>query len=314
MRCGMDTEPAGFGDTEDELLGVDAREVGGSKNWKRGIALGAGVLLLAGCASVAYQSVVAQDANTQVTARTLLESRELSDVVVQQLVAVAGREDTDQEGLRDQVHSGFQDISQRISAELPATARQLDETQLSPEQKAAVLQSYHSMADPRVLRLGLDILQAASESGDVASLKERMLSVLTPRADEIRQLRDQIMPGQAGQAVALANVGNMDIVRNFDKWHVEVSVAAGKASKRKLMGLLPTAGMPMQAQVFMGLLGAVKPDFQVPDLSGLQEDMLSDCFACLSTSLSSMALVEAATCVSTYFAQAVNYLRSSFGG
>lgn len=306
MQRDTDMERLSFHDgTDDELL-VEAREVGRRNKWKRWGSSFLGAVALIGCVLVAHHALTGAEANGHVSARALLESRELANVVTEQMIAATGHQDVRKESMRDQVHTGFKDMSQHISERCPQTAMQLDQMTLSPEEQAAMFRTYRYMGDPRVQSLGLDILQAASEAQDHASLKQRLLAKVQPRADEIRQLRDQIMPLAKGQAHSV-DFDHLRITRDFDEWHMEMAVKG-----RKLAGL--SFPMAQQTQVFLDFISSMKPDFKMPDLaSGLQEGIISDFFKCLTTSMQAMELVEAASCASTYFSSAVSYLRTSFG-
>lgn len=148
------------------------------------LALGAAALL--GCVGLAAQGLAsggAQDAPPpqHISARMLFEDPEVKEVATAQVMragnGVLGPED--ESLVRKHVHEGFSRFADEVRTLDPATYRILEEVQLDPEQRRAVLRAMSLATDPRVQRLGLEVANAVRESGkteDNDALQKRILA------------------------------------------------------------------------------------------------------------------------------------------
>lgn len=134
-------------------------------------------------------------------AKALFENPEVHDVAAANLMRVGYnglilRRDFSM--VRAIVVASFGNISHQISKYAPAAADTLDKIPLTKIQKDAVVNSLRLMSDPRVQNIGFDVGLAIRDSPGVGrtNLKHRIEEKLRPRLEEIRKLREELMPGQ----------------------------------------------------------------------------------------------------------------------
>jgi len=155
--------------------------------------------ILAGVACV-YMVATMKDQPTQkrATVRSLLDGPEFTAVATDNVMKL-GSEGLS-EGDRDDVHRAvtkhLKDMTQKMEASNPAAFRKLSERTVTHEQRTAIMQVVASMNDPRVQEIGSQIHEATEEGRAEGreGVKRNLIAAVTPRLDEMRVLRDEIIP------------------------------------------------------------------------------------------------------------------------
>lgn len=184
---------------------------------------GAAALLVGGCATAAS---LAGPKSEHVSARELLESPEMTDAAASNLVRFDSHHEPAQ--IRAYVASGLKTITRKMSSESPEAFRQLEAMQFSPEQKAGVVRMVTHLSDDRVQDLGYEVYRTMHEdkSKGREELKKDLLKKFSPRATELRQLRDEIVPESLREASQQGGDAVLDLERthlfeNFENFAVK---------------------------------------------------------------------------------------------
>ncbi|CAK0800724.1 unnamed protein product, partial [Prorocentrum cordatum] len=146
-----------------------------------------------------------------------------------------------------------------VGAEEGEVAHRLDVLQLSAQQKDAVLASMRLASHPKVRALGLDVARAirgnstAVPSTETEDIRRRIVEHLRPRAAEIRELRDSLVPqdlediwgsgGEWDMTLEPENVAMMLMVEGeFAFMPYVLSSARGREQKAGTRGGRPSEG------------------------------------------------------------------------
>jgi hypothetical protein len=194
--------------------------------------------------------------------RSLLEGKELAEVATENLMAMGGadRGTLDRDQVREHVARGLQNISATIRQRFPEEHDQLSKLQLSGEQKDAALQVLRKYGDARMVGLSHDVTESVRTStlggASQEEAQRRLAERLRPRLAEIRQLSEEMFPGQQ---LSLS----MGQVPELHKWHAELQVDLRHADARRLATAGELDGVRAQAQTFFqsleGQLGDSMP-------------------------------------------------------
>jgi len=240
---------------------VEARQ---AKSWRLFAATGTlGVACLLGVLALAALHGMQPARRAEpLTVRSLLEGKELAEVATENLMAMGGadRGTLDRDQVREHVARGLQNISATIRQRFPEAHDQLSKLQLSGEQKDAALQVLSKYGDARVVGLSHDITEAVRTStlggASQEEAQRRLAERLRPRLAEIRQLSEEMLPGQQ---LSLS----MGQVPELHKWHAELQVDLSHAGARRLATAGELDGVRAQAQTFFqsleGQLGDSMP-------------------------------------------------------
>lgn len=222
-----------------------ARDLATARSGRRGRwpVILAGVLSLAALAALAPQSGERQMREPQAQPR-LLESDELLDTVLEHALRFhetsgetydASRENDLKRAARDRVH----DLLHEVESRSPEVGRLLSELRLTREQWDQSKWILNALHDKRVQHVGEVIREAATP--------EEASAWLGAREDELRKLRDELIP-QAVRGVAAIPAGQNHwgfATRNgalhaegpVARWHGAVTV--GSETTRRLKALPP---------------------------------------------------------------------------
>mmetsp|Transcript_55759 Transcript_55759/g.143686 ORF Transcript_55759/g.143686 Transcript_55759/m.143686 type:complete len:379 (+) Transcript_55759:62-1198(+) len=286
----------------------------------RAIAVGAalGVLTLyAGIQVLAAPRPAEPGLPTDVTARMLLESRELAEVATEQLMAAGSGALRPED--RPMVHAvasnGFGNISALLQRGAPEAARRLDTFYLTKEQKEAVLGVVRGMGDRRVQGVGRELTSSlkhflSTSATDRRSMKNYIVGNLQPQLGQMRQLRDEVIgaplrnlreASRAGRRFGIAlNPEELRVVSTYRddwKWEFDMSPPVLAESRRLSQGDAPehtkrmgvAGGIVEQAKVVIDQLKAMTGDagmdMEVPawvtTLDGNVKPFLSELFECV---------------------------------
>jgi hypothetical protein len=186
-----------------------------------------------------------QPTQKRATVRSLLDGPEFTAVATDNVMKM-GSEGLS-EGDRDDVHAAvthhLQHMTQQMEAFNPAAFRKLSERTVTHEQKTAILQVVASMNDPRLQEIGSQIHEA-TEDGRAEGregVKRNLIAAVKPRLDEMRVLRDEIIPAVLRKEEASEDVTfdpeKMQALKDFDTEEREGAVAHGE--RRQLTDVTP---------------------------------------------------------------------------
>lgn len=160
------------------------------------------------------------------TVRSLLEGSELTELATDNLMAI-GKDSIDhmkRDTLRGHVARSFQDISMSIQEADPEAHRRLGELELNEDDKTSVLHVLRHFGSSRMVSLTQDIVDAARqakhEGGNHEVLQRHLSEKLVPRVSEMRQLSEDLFPGNKVKV----GVQALPVMRDFSKWHPWVQV------------------------------------------------------------------------------------------
>merc|ERR1719203_2210057 len=89
-------------------------------------------------------------------------------------------------------------ISSRIWTQHPEAGEQLDKVLLEPEEQDGFIRMMQSVSDVRLQHLGRDVglamHRSLSASANSHEAKLQLLDALEPQLDQLRQLRDEVIP------------------------------------------------------------------------------------------------------------------------
>lgn len=224
---------------------------------------GAGLLALLGCAALAaLRPAGGAVAQPPLTVRALLESRELSDLAADNLIAMGGDAlvNVGREAVRTHASQALLNISAEIREQDPEAHRRLDTLEVSDEHKEAVLRVLRHYGDERMLRLSDDISDAVrqtiEENGDHEHLKRRLLEKLQPKLGELRELSEEMFPGSGPRM--MLDVDGLGVVGRFKEWEPATEAVGIPRSSpaRRLAGVSADGGVRAQAATFFEALEA----------------------------------------------------------
>eukprot|EP00928_Gymnodinium_smaydae_P054008 TRINITY_DN37860_c0_g1_i1.p1 TRINITY_DN37860_c0_g1~~TRINITY_DN37860_c0_g1_i1.p1 ORF type:complete len:532 (-),score=139.95 TRINITY_DN37860_c0_g1_i1:83-1570(-) len=134
--------------------------------------------------------------------------------------------ESDRPAVRAEFESGVNVLLDRLAETAPDAAARLDGIKLTEGQQRVVLTKLRNMADPRVQAVGAEV-QRAVKAGLAAGegkeeLKERIRTLLRPRAAELRALHNELWPKDL-QAIAghehgwdvLLSPRRLEVMRRF---------------------------------------------------------------------------------------------------
>jgi len=133
-------------------------------------------------------------------ARMLLGSAELHEVATENVIKVSRGllGSFDRPLVLSAVARGFGLVDEQLAKDAPMAAGELEMLHLTESQKDLVMHCMQLLSDPRVQRIGLNVAQAIrdSPSKDREDLRHHIEESLHPRAEEIRRLRDELVPAE----------------------------------------------------------------------------------------------------------------------
>lgn len=232
--------------------------------------------------SPAHESGGAPEAG-EVSARMLLQSRELAEVAARQIIDSShGLLDSVDEGMvHAAVAGGLRNISLILPQRSPEVSRQLDSFQITRDQKEALLGVVGHMSDRRVQNVGLELAEVVWEflsvSRDREGMKQHIMKRMRPRLAELRKLRDEVYPAVLRRASAAGKPFGVDldpdqlrVVRNLDRWHMELDVSRPTATRRLLGAVGPEekrigvfGGLREETRVVLDQLHSLMQAFRV---------------------------------------------------
>jgi len=302
------------GSSEEELVAGEARRAG----VRRAFIAAAGLLWLVGACILAAKAVSSASeqrlrAPHPVTARALLESPGLADLVTDNLMAVGGAEwaakgDEWRREVRATVAMRLLNISGTIQRLDPAAHRQLEELVLSPAQQAKVYKTLSHFSDKRVRELSSVVAhavqQTAREKDDVSGLKRRLLETLAPRATEIEGLARDLFPDRAAE-FNINFVGDDELTSEYHDWHLKVQLPAPEHVYRRLS---PdehrdiSMGTDIQAQSMFSQLSEEFGPAMPPSPARLLQEQIAEgqnpgFLSCMMQEMKSMDLPGCVSCV-----------------
>lgn len=103
---------------------------------------------------------------------------------------------TDMELVHDIVQATFLNVSQRIQRAAPRLSISLQMVQLSDDQQEAILACLKLMGNQKVQRVGLEVARAIHQAPTLEhdTVKEHIHGKLGPLKQEIKMLRDEVVP------------------------------------------------------------------------------------------------------------------------
>eukprot|EP00929_Paragymnodinium_shiwhaense_P054297 TRINITY_DN271_c0_g1_i8.p1 TRINITY_DN271_c0_g1~~TRINITY_DN271_c0_g1_i8.p1 ORF type:complete len:484 (+),score=120.84 TRINITY_DN271_c0_g1_i8:86-1453(+) len=169
---------------------------------KRMLAVGAGLLGLAGCAGAAVFARAPSDQGMKpvegISARALLEDPDFLDVASNNVWTLGQQHMQGKEHkLKPAVRRMMSSLSQIIAEHDPEGSQHLDKIRLSKEQKDDVVAVVKRMGDRRVQSVGKDVLEIALKHKDdknTDGLEKELKSVFTPRREELQALKESVLP------------------------------------------------------------------------------------------------------------------------
>lgn len=146
---------------------------------------------LAACGATVHS--MTQTKSDMVTARMLFESPDVHNVVAHNVVNIASsmpKFDHSKEEVHKMVKSTFNQLSGLLAQHDPETLRALESTQVSKEQRNAIVRMLGYLSDPRVMDVGLAAAKALREAktDDPEALKKVVTQKLQSKAREIANL------------------------------------------------------------------------------------------------------------------------------
>eukprot|EP00929_Paragymnodinium_shiwhaense_P063294 TRINITY_DN3162_c0_g1_i2.p1 TRINITY_DN3162_c0_g1~~TRINITY_DN3162_c0_g1_i2.p1 ORF type:complete len:570 (+),score=163.03 TRINITY_DN3162_c0_g1_i2:107-1816(+) len=218
-----------------QIVEADQRRWDRSSSRKLLAVAGAAALLGGGCAMAAATATSGPGAGAaaQLSARALLESTELADAATGNLMRFDTRHDPNE--IHRYVESGLKTISHQLKVKDPAAFRQLEALQLSSEQRAGVVHVVTQLSDDRVQDMGYEVYQTMHEdkSRSREELKEELMKKFGHRAQELRELRDVIMPASLrGPAAAGESKLDLERTRLFENFAEDSHDALSIESRR----------------------------------------------------------------------------------
>eukprot|EP00929_Paragymnodinium_shiwhaense_P063293 TRINITY_DN3162_c0_g1_i1.p1 TRINITY_DN3162_c0_g1~~TRINITY_DN3162_c0_g1_i1.p1 ORF type:complete len:532 (+),score=152.72 TRINITY_DN3162_c0_g1_i1:116-1711(+) len=216
------------------IIGADERRQDRSSSSRKLLAVaGAAALLGGGCAMAVATTSWPGGRAPQLSARELLESAELADAATGNLMRFDTRHDPSE--IHRYVESGLKTISRQLKAKDPAAFRQLEDLQLSSEQRAGVVHVVTQLSDDRVQDMGYEVYRTMHEdkSRSREELKQELMKKFGHRAQELRALRDEMMPAaRRGPAAAGEAKLNLERSRLFENFAEENHAALSLESRR----------------------------------------------------------------------------------
>jgi len=132
------------------------------------------------------------------TARSLLDGGDITEVTSRNFMNLAGNHLTpgEKHALHASVGRGLKKIADDMKRDHPRELLQLDSIPLSHEDKDAVLGVVSKMVDPRVQRVGREVLETVhknrAEGGE--AVKRHLQERFGSRLPELRALRNEVIP------------------------------------------------------------------------------------------------------------------------
>lgn len=268
------------------------------------------------------------------TARQLLESDELGDIMTDNVVSLSRKHN------RHDVKRAFADYLKH----LPADAG-LESVQLSPTERSAMLHSMKRLGGSDAHRLAKDLVEITrstlASKGDREDLKQRLVSHLEPRLPELRKLYGQLFPrelrqpgrahdddripsGEAGST--RVNAERLRLVRNFDSWKASAAMAAAPAQARQLGDRKGKVDGAIAAQVdsvlvllhsrFGGVISAprrLEEQYAFKDDDGNNPRVYESAMECIMGEMTE-APTNVFECISTMIANSMDSVTSIFDG
>jgi len=118
----------------------------------------------------------------------------------------------------------------------PNSRAQFQNSHLNPEQAEGVVSALHALSDPRFLDIGEEIGSACT-ARTMKALEICALEVLAPRATEIRQLREKLLPAALHSQNEVLKEFHLQVLRQggyfaasteLGGWHAEVAVSPSR--------------------------------------------------------------------------------------
>jgi hypothetical protein len=238
-RVACDEEsPEFFSASTSESEGTPRRRL-----WKAKVA--AAVTFVACAASVAAYLTWRQTSDADIvpeapphnSARALLESSDMADVITQNYMSVWPDLKSGERRLHDEVVNGMRKITLKIKHTEPKVFEQLSELPLTGEQQDSILKVVGSMSDKRVQSVGGElakIVQSSKLAGKKKwsgeQLKRQLEEAFEQNKTKLTHLRNEIVPAPLRSMVDSKwqmsfNPERMRLIRDSkDSWNFEINV------------------------------------------------------------------------------------------
>jgi len=222
------------------------------------------------------------------TARSLLESDELTDVATDQLLEIGHKvlHYSQRSAVRALVAQGFKNVTIGMQQEDPEGFQKLCQLQLTREQSNAMLHVLTQMTSPKVVNIGVQVGHALMQGKHHGKEGTRriLMKKLQPRLPEIRHLREDIVPAvlrrgedDSPKSNLVIDPDHLYVMKVFpNKWKMQVEMShsdkpAPSEQDRRLVTspLLKTeqafgviGAILEQARIVMDQINAINPDFK----------------------------------------------------
>jgi len=230
-------------DEEDPELLTASDGIESPKKWTPLKKIGGVVLIGVACLTVAAYVVTGQQngSGTDVappnTARALLESAELAETMKANYIKFVPSLKKEDRRLRDKIQSGMHKFTAHLKNTEPKVFEQLNQLELTNEQKNNVLKVVGNMGDDRLQGVGKEVARMAKGSKSEDELKRKLSQSFDQNKSKLVQLRNEVLAPLRKMVDKdfdiTFDMDRMHLIRNSkDSWNVEVSM--DKPTSRRL--------------------------------------------------------------------------------
>jgi hypothetical protein len=172
----------------------------------------------------------AVDTQPTMTARSLLESKDFAEIAASNIRKITGGEiDVSAKDAAEKVR----DMIAKTQTDDPETYGALNDRRLKLSQKDAVTNMMKQITDPRVLKIGEEVIRAIHEGHQVGGregAKRRLLETFQSRLGEMQALKNKLIPAELRNIAAeggkvTLNPDKLHLVQELeDSTHIEFNV------------------------------------------------------------------------------------------